>query len=117
MDIKIENYDIALSKCNDTVYIDGIEEIAQRVRIACTVEKGAFVYDTSLGRDEIALDLSDELLNQRIEMIFKEACVDIPLSDIKVTDIEKAGSKYRVKIKVICGDESADTEVIIDGDL
>ncbi len=113
MDVKIENKDIATDSCYAPLYIQGIEEIAQRVKIACTIKKGSFVYDTNLGSFAHTIDLNDDMAKEKLEMIFKEATIDIPYTTLRVTKLDR-DNKTAV-VEVTCGEESAMTEVIVDG--
>ncbi len=113
MDVKIENKDIATDSCYSPLYIQGIEEIAQRVKIACTIKKGSFVYDANLGSFAHTVDLSDDMAQEKLEMIFKEATIDIPYTTLRITKLDK-GNKIAV-VEVVCGEESVLTEVIVDG--
>ncbi len=115
MDVKIENRDILLDSCGEPVYINGIEEIAQRVKIVCTLKKGDFVYDRELGRYDIAFDSDEQMLCDKLEMIFKEATIDIPYSNLQVISVQKNDRNIIAKIEITCGIESATTEVTING--
>ncbi|MBE6824875.1 MAG: hypothetical protein E7513_05960 [Ruminococcaceae bacterium] len=113
MDVKIENMDMVTKNCSDPLYIEGIEEIAQRVKIACTIKKGNFVYDTSLGSFSHTVDLSDAMAKDKLEMIFKEATIDIPYTSLRVIELDEDNKKAVVEITY--GTDCALTEVIVDG--
>ncbi len=114
MDVKIENGAIAVNHCGEPVYIDSIDEIAQRVFVACTVKKGSFVLDKTLGSYAHTVDRNSSLLKEKLTMIFKEATIDIPYDELIVEDVVKNDDTLNVKIRVVCFDESACTEVSLD---
>ena len=114
MDVKIENGEIAVNHCGEPLYIDSITEIAQRVFVACTVKKGSFVLDKSLGSYAHTVDRNSSLLKEKLTMIFKEATIDIPYDELVVEDVVKNENTICAKIRVVCADESACTEVSID---
>lgn len=114
MDVKIENGAIAVNHCGEPLYIDSVDEIAQRVFVACTVKKGSFVLDKTLGSYAYTIDRNSSLLKEKLTMIFKEATIDIPYDELIVEDVIKNDDTLSVKIRVVCLDESACTEVILD---
>ncbi len=115
MDVKIENNDIAVTKWGSTVYVDSFDEIVQRVKIACTVKKGAFPFNRKLGSLAHTLDMSDEMLKEKLEILYKEATVDIPYCNLVVESVDTSTPIKKALIKVFCNDKCATTEVTIDG--
>lgn len=117
MDVKIDNGDIVTKACGDALYIDGMDEIMQRIKIACSVKKGTFIYDRNLGSEGYTVSFDDSMLKSKLEMLFKEASIDIPYSDLSVVRVDKVGEKLKVCIKITCGTESDTVEVTINGQL
>lgn len=117
MDVKIADKDIALNACGDMTYIDCVDEIAQRVKIACSIRKGDFVYDRNLGSLAHTVRSSDPMLLEKLLMVFREACADIPYTDITVTKTEVENEKITATVDVYCGDDSRSVEVIVDADV
>ncbi len=115
MDVKIENMDTALDSCGNCVYINSADELAQRVKIACTVRKGDFLYDRQLGSFAYSVSADDPMLREKLEMIFKEATIDIPYTDLSVLSIDTSKGVITAKIKITCGNSSATTEVEVNG--
>ncbi len=113
MDVKIENGDIVLSSCGNPVYIKFMDELCQRVKIACSVIKGEFPFDRKLGRYPTVIDAQDESAKDKLEMIFKEATLDIPYSDLKVIDVAASDKGVKAIIEICCGKSTATTEVTI----
>lgn len=113
MDVKIENQDIALKPDGEPIYIDSVEETAQRVKIACSFKKGSFIYDRKLGYNEFDIDFNSENAKEELQTIFKEASADVLYSDLKVLSLDKKDKGYVAKIEVYCGTRKALTEVII----
>lgn len=117
MDVEIFDKDIVINTCGDAQYIDDTDELLQRVRIACSIKKGDFVYDRNMGSFANKLKVSDPMLNKKLEMIFKEATVSIPYTDLKVTKTEVENNKIKATVDVYCGDEKGTLEVSVDADL
>lgn len=115
MDVLINSRDIALDSCGNPIYIQGIDEILQRVRIACTVTKGSFSLDRELGRHTLYIDRDDPMLTDRLEMIFLEATVDIPYTTLFVDNLRFEPEHIVATVYVECGDDSGSVEVFIDG--
>lgn len=111
MDVKIENRDIAIHPNGDPQYISGIDEVVQRVVIACSLRKGDFRYDRELGCFDYTIDLDDELMCDKMTMIFKEATVDIGYTDLEVLKITQSKDGYIARVKIQCGDETKTAEV------
>lgn len=116
MDIKIENNDIQIQPNGNTVYINGFDEIVQRVKIACTVKKGSFIYDRELGVDRGKKNMSD-MSTQQLEMLFREACINIPYTSLEVVSVDSTDDKTTATIKITCGTQSVTTEVTVNGQL
>ena len=117
MDVKIENKDVRIQATGEMDYVDSLEELCQRIEIASTVTKGSFVYDRQLGSESSELDVNDERLNDKLTMIFKEATIDIPYTDLRVLEVYKRDDGYFAKIEIINGIDIIVTEVNIDGKL
>ena len=113
MDVKIKNGDLALKNCSTPVYINSLEELAQRVKIACCGKKGGFLYDRSIGSLAYTLDENDERFALKLEMIFKEASIDIPYTDIKVVSVDT--ENHTATLKVYYGTSCVMTEVKYNG--
>lgn len=113
MDVKIENSDIALNMKGEPIYINFVEEIAQRVKIACSFEKGEFCYNKNLGRHPSDIDFYEDDAKDKLEMLFKEASVDIGYTDLEVLSIENCDMGHIAKVKVKCGENYAVTEVVV----
>ena len=114
MDVRLKNNNIDRDECGNFIYIRGIEELLQRVRIACTVRRGAFAYNRGLGIDLSDLSPARETLKDRLDMRVKEACVDIP-ADVRVTAAETDGSDIVMTVSVSNGKETMTTEVRYNG--
>ncbi len=114
MDVKIENGAVKYSDSCVPVYISSVDEIVQRVKISCCMKKGDFVLNKNLGCFGGIGDVDDNMLKDKLTMIFKEATINIPYSDLEVVECEREGSKIFAKIKISCKDKSAYTEVSVD---
>lgn len=113
MDVKIKDKDTQMSACGDCVYINAVEEVVQRVKIACSVCKGDFIYDRSLGSYINTVSTADPMLCDKLSMIFKEATIDIDYTDLKVLKVEN----NKAIVEITCGGYSATTEVTINAKL
>ena len=125
MDVKIENGAIKYSDSCVPQYIDSLDEIVQRVRIACCMKKGDFALDKNLGcfADDLSINdfdidddmnIDDDLKKDKLTMIFKEATLNVPYSDLEVVECRVENSTIVAKIKISCNDKTAYTEVSID---
>lgn len=117
MDVKIENKDTRILSSGEMDYIDSLAELCQRVEIACTVNKGSFAYDRELGCENGGFDVQDERLKEKLTMIFKEATIDIPCTDLRVLDVYEKDGEYFAKIEIENGIDIILTEVNIHGQL
>ena len=117
MDVKIENKDVKIQTTGEMDYVESLEELCQRVEIACAVTKGSFVYDRQLGSGNAELDVNDERLSEKLTMLFKEATIDIPCTDIRVIEVNEKDGGYFAKIEIVNGIDIIVTEVNIDGKL
>ncbi len=113
MDVKIENMDIVIKNNGDPLYISAVEEIAQRVKIACSLKKGSFCYNRELGCYDTSYDIDDDNIKDKLSMLFKEATIDIPYTDLSVNKIEKTQSGYEAMLQLVCGDKTALLEVTL----
>lgn len=113
MDVKIENMDTVIQSNGAPLYISSIEEISQRVKIACSVKKGSFRYNRELGYYDCSYDIDDDNIKDKLAMIFKEATIDIPYTDLSVLEINKTESGYVATIVIACADESVILEVTL----
>lgn len=113
MDVKIKDKDTLMSANGDCVQIDSVQEILQRVNIACSVIKGKFIYDRELGSYSNTVSISDPMLCDKLSMIFKEATIDIDYTDLKVLKVED----NKAFIEITCGDYLLSTEVTINAKL
>ena len=114
MDVKIEDGAVKYTDSCVPLYINSVDEIVQRVKISCCMKKGDFVLNKNLGYFGGIGDASDEMLKDKLTMIFKEATINIPYSDLEVVECERSDSRIVAKIKISCKDKSAYTEVSID---
>lgn len=117
MDVKIKDRDIVLNSSGGTVYVDDIDEIAQRVLIAANIRKGDFPYNRNLGSNAFSLSASDPLLTEKLEMIIREASLDVPYTDLRVTKTEIENNRIKATVCVYCGEEKRELEVNARADL
>lgn len=113
MDVKIKDKDMLMSANGDCVYINSVEEILQRVSIACSVAKGDFIYDRSLGSYYNTVSLNDPMLCDKLSMIFKEATIDIDYTDLLVLKVEN----NKAIVEITCDNYIVTTEVTINAKL
>nr|WP_316614278.1 hypothetical protein [uncultured Ruminococcus sp.] len=111
MDVKLSNGDIAMTASGDYLYITGIEEAVQRVRISALTMKGDFVYDRELGTDYRGLSADDSMLCEKLDMLIKESCADICNTQVEVLSCEDLVAV----IRVIYQNNEATTEVDLSG--
>lgn len=111
MDVRISDGDIAMTASGDYLYITGIEEAVQRVRISALTMKGDFVYDRELGTDYRGLSADDSMLCEKLDMLIKESCADICNTQVEVLSCEDLVAV----IRVIYQNNEATTEVDLSG--
>ena len=111
MDVRLSDGDIAMTASGDYLYITGIEEAVQRVRISALTMKGDFVYDRELGTDYRGLSADDSMLCEKLDMLIKESCADICNTQVEVLSCEDLVAV----IRVIYQNNEATTEVDLSG--
>ncbi len=114
MDITISGGDVFLNAAGGTEYLSGVEEAAQRVRIAASMAKGAFIYNRSLGTDYHALGDSS-MLTQKLDMLIREAAAGVAGTDVCVTDAD--AEEKTAAVRVTHGGETITTEVNLNGNI
>lgn len=113
MDVKIVDGDITMQANGDLMYIDGLDEAVQRVKMVVMTDKGTFLYDRNLGVDYDAFSDEEEDPVGKLDMLIKEAVADIGGVETKVLSYDAA----TVRIKVIYNGKAAVTEVDISGNI
>ena len=113
MDVLIQNGDVAARSSGDYIYINGLDEAVQRVRIAALTVKGSFIYDRGLGTDYGSLSADDDLIVEKLDMLIKEACCDISDADVETLSFNSAA--HTAVIRVTYRGEATDTEVDLTG--
>lgn len=113
MDVRVSDGDIAMVASGDYIYITGIEEAVQRVRISALTMKGDFVYDRKLGTDYCGLSAEDEMLCEKLDMLIKESCADI--YDTRVEVLSCDSESLTAILKVSYQNEETTTEVDLSG--
>ncbi len=111
MDVRISDGDIAVLSSGSYEYICGIEEAVQRVRLSAMTVKGDFIYDRELGTDYSGISADDPLLKEKLDMVIREACADVYLTEAEVLRCENLVAVIRVRY----GDQETTTEVDLSG--
>lgn len=112
MDVKIKDKDIFTLDNGDTVYIRGNDEIKQRVKFACTVKKGSFIYDRNFGAGYSIDVFSCDDSRDKLELLFNEAIVGIEDAYVNVNSISLTGQTYNIEISVNYKGKDIGKEVI-----
>lgn len=112
MDVKLENGGVEYSVSGTPIYIDSIDEIVQRIELSCCMKKGDFPLCKNLGCYFQGLS-TDDIQKEKLTMIFREATMNIPYSNLEVVECSKNDSKILAKIKVSYGLKTAYTEVSV----
>lgn len=115
MDVRLTKNNVYRDDSGSYVYIYGLEELCQRVRIACSIPRGSFVYNRELGIDLTDLTPDRETLADRLDMRVKEACVNIPDASVRVESVTRSGSEFSAVISVSDGTQTTTTEVTYNG--
>ena len=113
MDVRISDGDIAVTVSGGYEYITGIEEAVQRVRLSALTAKGDFIYDRELGTDYSGLRADDDLLEDKLEMLLREACADI--ADTQVRVLSCPADTLVAVLHIIYRDKETTTEVDLSG--
>ncbi len=113
MDAKIINRDLVIDSTLSPLMCKNEDEILQRIFIACSIKKGAFLLDKTLGSFAYTALLSDPMLCEKLTMIYKEASVDIPYTDLEVVSVDKTKNPPVARIKVLLNSEVFYTEVTV----
>lgn len=117
MDQKISGKDTVIAPSGQPETVDGMDEIVQRVKIACGVRKGAFIYDRALGVDLDGFDPDDEHAAEKLEMLFEEAAVNIPDVSIRVKTVKTDGKSIKAETEIRRKSQTVTTEVETSGEL
>lgn len=113
MDIMLRNGDIVTDMSGEPVYIDGMDEILQRVLICIGVEKGSFLYDKDFGMEKPS-SLNTPRDIGRLETLLREAIISVGGACVEVVNAEfLKNRKISAYINVIYGEEQRTVEVII----
>ena len=113
MDVRITQGDIAMVSSGSYIYITGIEEAVQRVRISALTVKGDFIYDRELGTDYSNLGADDPMLCEKLELLLKESCADIADTAVEVVSCDR--ETLTAVIKVTYQNTETTTEVDLSG--
>lgn len=116
MDIRLYDGDLFLSE-GECEYISGIDEAAQRAMIACTVKKGSFLYDRSLGADTASCDRTRDDYERALQMAFREAIFKVPQTELFVKSVRKFNRATIACIEIKRREEKREIEVRMDGEL
>ncbi len=115
MDVRITDGDIVPNDNGDYAYISGLDEAVQRVRMVVLTDKGSFLYDRNLGVNYDAFSPNDEDAAAKLDMLVKEAAVDIGGVETEVLSYDAQNAVAAVKVTY--NGRSAVTEVNISGNL
>ena len=113
MDIRIENGDICLNDAGQSELIGGLEETAQRVRIAASALRGSFRYNRQLGADYSSVTADDPLAKEKLELLIGEAAEGA--ADTRITLDSFDPDSRRAVIRLSRGDETMITEADLNG--
>lgn len=112
MDVLIHDGDTVLTSSGCPVYISGIDEALQRVRMLALTRRGTFIYDRALGTDYAALR-DGEQMTASLDMLLKEAAASMSGADVEVLSSDAAALTATVRVKY--NEEERITEVDISG--
>jgi hypothetical protein len=113
MDVKITNGDLALNADGSLDYLYGIDEAVQRVLIAASVQRGAFLYHRGLGTDYGTLGADDPMIREKLDLLLREATAGITDADVQVIGFDRDTMTASVKVKTADGERT--TEVKLNG--
>lgn len=116
MDLKLINGDLCFEQGEPAV-VTGIEEAAQRARIACTVKKNNFLYDRDLGADTSALDRTSPFFERALQMALREAIFPVADTRLTVRSVRNIRGSSTALIEVERAGETKEIEVNLDGNL
>ena len=112
MDVKISGGDTTLDISGKEEYVEGIEEIFQRVILCISTRKGEFIYDKDYGVRELP-KITDERSLKNAEAYLGEAIADIDGAHISLKKLRQTSSGTVIKITVTYLDESIWKEVTV----
>lgn len=115
MDVRLIDGEIYRDSDGNYAYISGMDEMVQRVRIACTVPLGSYIYNRALGIDLCDISPVRETLTERLDLRVKEACVNIDNAYVEVIGTTVNGHDVTAAIAVTGMGETRTTEVTYDG--
>lgn len=112
MDVRISGGDVYTNASGETEYLSASEEAAQRVQIAASTPKGAFVYNRSLGTDYRSLRVDTQLCDQ-LDMLIREAAAGVADTQVQVSNADVENKSADIVIDH--GGEITTVEVNLDG--
>lgn len=115
MDVKITGGDIVLDSCGSYVYISGLDEAVQQVRMIALTSRGSFLYDRSLGMEYDAFSGEETDPVGKLDMLLKEAAAGLSGVDTEVLSYDPETDIMTIKVTYY--GRSAVTEVDISGNI
>lgn len=115
MDVRIDNKDMVINSCGDLCYVQGLDELLQRVKIACSIKKASFRYNRELGCDTDDIDMADPMLKEKLELVFCEATVGLVYDRLTVEKVVLDNDVLKATVNVSYMGQSGTTEVTING--
>lgn len=118
MDVLISKGDVYTDARGNYVYINGIEEILQQIKLCAKIKKGSFIYNKELGSLVCELDFEKENALSDAEMLLNEAVADLKGIYVKVTGLKTDDiGKRTMNLQIEMYNQTVNTEVVIDADL
>lgn len=112
MDVMLEKGDFVTDVTGRPLYIDGIEEVLQRVKFSLSTHKGDFVYNKDFGCETPILT-PDERCLKNVEAQLREALVNIRGVRIDILSAKALEEGLLVQFDLAYGGQRIKSEVVV----
>ena len=113
MDVLIKNSDMVTDSSFSPLYIQGAEEVLQRVDFALMTPKGKFIYNRDMGLEESDTDISEKGI-RGLEARCREAVMNIEGVTLDVVSAERTeNGRIKAIVTIDYQGEKYKREVII----
>lgn len=112
MDVMIKDGDIVTDVSGKPVYVKGIDEVLQRVKLTLSTVKGEFVYNKSFGCELLRLS-EDERLLKNVEAQLREAIINISGAQLELLSAKSVSEGLLITFSLWYGKENVRSEVVV----
>lgn len=116
MDVMLQNGDTAVDATGCNLWLEGMEEALQQVKLCLSISKGSFIYEKELGLEMPAFG-EDERSLKNAEALLREAVMPIEGITLDLLKMENTPEGIRFGFTLSKDGESINSEVTINENL